>query len=248
MNLRSIVIATCLTGLTVTAGATWVIHDHYQRTLQRELAESTGQVGKLRVQAQALQVEQADRRRELDAIRGEITRAEVALADAQAAAEDSRCLATRARVDATVMLEQVQCYKLLADHAGCLALRERTRAGNTMLGVLVGAGAAIVTGGSSLLLTAGGGLVGASSGGSRQCPAPSCVLEPRKLRRRALAQEGLRALPVCRGEYEAILLTDDEGAAPELETIERELLGGPTRDTPRPHSKRRRPKRPKHRR
>ncbi len=208
MNLQGIAIATCLTGLAVTAASVWVIDDHYQRTLRRELEETTGQVGGLRVQAEALQREQTERRRELDAVRTQIADAEAALTTAQAKAEDSKCQALHARIDAVVTLRQVQCYQQLADHAGCLATRERNRADNTMLGVVLGAGAAIVTGGSSLLLTAGGGLAGASMGGSRQCPEPACVLDHRKLRRRVLKDHGLRNLPTCATEYEPAFLEE----------------------------------------
>ena len=223
MTLRGISLATCLTGLTLTGGAIWVINDHYQRTLQREIEENTGQVGQLRVQAEALRVEQADRRRELDTLRLEISRAETALATAQAAAEDSKCLATHARVDAAVTLKQVQCYKRFADHAGCVAANERTRSDNTLFGVLAGAGLALATGGSSLLLTAGGGMIGASSGGSRVCPAPDCVLDEQRLRRTVLAEEGIPDLPQCQREYESVFLTNTERLS-EVEAIEREIL------------------------
>ena len=115
MNLQGIVFATCLTGLAMTAAVVWVIDDHYQRALRRELEETTGQVGGLRVQAEALKVEQAERRRELDALRAEIVGAEAALAAAQAQAEDSRCKATHARVDAVVTLVlspvSLRCYR-----------------------------------------------------------------------------------------------------------------------------------------
>lgn len=208
MNLQGIAIATCLTGLTVIAGSVWLIDDHYQRTLRRELEETTGQVGRLRVQAEALKVEQADRRRELDAVRAEIVGAEAALAAAQAQVANSKCQATHARVDAYVTLRQVQCYQQLATHAGCLATRERNRSDSTMLGVLLGAGAAIVTGGSSLVLTAGGGLAGASMGGGKQCPKPECTLDERTLRRRVLEDQGLLHLPTCATEYEPTFLTD----------------------------------------
>ena len=208
MHLQGIVFATCLTGLAVTAAVVWVIDDHYQRALRRELEETTGQVGGLRVQAEALKVEQAEPRRELDALRAEIVGAEAALAAAQAQAEDSRCKATHARVDAVVTLRQVQCYQQLALHAGCLATRERNRSGSTMLGVLLGAGAATATGGSALILTAGGGMAGASMGGSKKCPKPECVLDERKLRRRVLEDQGLLHMPTCATEYEPAFLTE----------------------------------------
>lgn len=212
MNLQGIAIATCLTGLAVTAASVWVIDDHYQRTLRRELEETSGQVGHLRVQAEALRVEQADRRRELDAVRAEIGRAEATLAAAQAQAEDSKCQALHARVDASVTMRQVQCYQQLADHAGCLATRERDRSDSTMLGVLLGAGAAIATGGSSLILTAGGGLAGASMGGSQRCPKPECVLDERKLRRRVLKDHGMLHLPACTTDHEPTFLTESATA------------------------------------
>ena len=208
MTPRRLAAVTLLTGLSVTAGAISFIRAHYQRTLERELAESSGQVGQLRVQAEALRVEQADRRRELEVIKADIAQAETALSAAQAAAEDSQCLATHARVDAAVTLEQVRCYKQYAEQAGCVAANERERSDNTMLGVLAGAGLAIMTGGSSVLLTAGGGLVGASSSGSQQCPTPECTLDIKQLRRKVLVEQDLGEFPQCRKEYESAFLVD----------------------------------------
>lgn len=208
MTPRHLAAVTLLSSLSVTVGAIWIIQAHYQRTLQRELAESSGQVGQLRVQAEALRVEQAERRRELEVIKADIAQAETALSAAQAAAEDSQCLATHARVDAAVTLEQVRCYEQYAEQAGCVAANERERSDNTMLGVLAGAGLAIMTGGSSVLLTAGGGLVGASSSGSQQCPTPECTLDTKELRRKVLTEQDLGELPQCRKEYESAFLVD----------------------------------------
>lgn len=257
MNLQGIAIATCLTGLTVTAGSVWIIDDYYQRTLRREVEQATGQVGGLRVQAEALKIEQADRRRELDAIRAQIVSAEATLAAAQAQAEDSKCQAIHARVDASVTLLQVQCYQQLAVHAGCLATRERNRSSSTMLGVLLGAGAAIATGGSSLVLTAAGGLAGASMGGSKQCPKPECRLDERTLRRRVLKDQGMHRLPTCATEYEPTFLTasgelEGFGGLDELgefeELGESDELDEPTRAEHKPRAHKRVSKRHRHHR
>lgn len=198
---RALILATVAGGLTTVAGSTWIIHRSYQAALQRELEDSTGQVGQLRVQAEALRVEQETRRREIEAIRADIQTAEAALATAKREADESRCQATLARVDAAVTVKQVSCYQEFAQQAECVAAHERRRADNTLFGVLAGAGLALATGGSSLLLTAGGGLVGASTGGG-SCPAPKCILDPKKLRRLVLAEQGLKKLPACTKEYE----------------------------------------------
>lgn len=198
---RALILATVAGGLTTVAGSTWIIHRSYQATLQRELEEGTGQVGQLRVQAEALRVEQETRRLEIEAIRADIQTAEAALATAKREADESRCQATHARVDAAVTVKQVSCYQQFAQQAECVAAHERRRANNTLFGVLAGAGLALATGGSSLLLTAGGGLVGASTGGG-PCPAPKCILDPKKLRRLVLAEQGLKKLPTCTEEYE----------------------------------------------
>lgn len=203
-----LLLAALVAVLTLVAGATLIIHTSYRNALVRELEARSGQVGELRVQAESLREEQVQRRRELDGLRADITQAETALSTAQAAAEESKCLATHARVDAAVTLKQVRCYQKHAAQAGCMATNERERSDNTMLGVLAGAGLAMVTGGSSLLLTAGGGLVGSSSSGSQQCPAPRCTFDIVKLRREVLAEQDIEKLPQCHGEYESFFLVD----------------------------------------
>lgn len=209
-------LVTVAIGASVLAGATWLIHHNYQAALQHELEDSTGQIGQLRAQAEALRTEQEHRRREIDAIRGEIKTAEAALAVARSDAEESRCQATHARVDAAVTVKQVSCFQQYAQQAQCSAERESRRADNTLFGALLGAGLAVATGGSSLLLTAGGGLIGSSTGGG-PCPAPQCTLDPKKLRRLVLAEQGIPRLPTCTTAYEPQLL-----AIP-AELAEREL-------------------------
>ena len=213
---RAWVLIALAVGATSLSGATWLIHRSYQAALQHELEDSTGQVGQLRAQAELLRTEQEARRREIEAIRGEIKTAEAALAVARSEAEESRCQATHARVDAAVTVKQVSCFQQYAQQAQCSAERERSRADNTLFGALLGAGLAVATGGSSLLLTAGGGLLGASSGGG-PCPAPECSLDPKKLRRLVLAEQGLKQLPTCTIAYEPQFLVVPE------ELAEREL-------------------------
>lgn len=213
---RALLMIVLAIGATSLSGATWLIHRNYQAALQHELEDSTGQVGQLRAQAELLRTEQEARRREIEAIRAEIKTAEAALAVARSEAEESSCQATHARVDAAVTVKQVSCFQQYAQQAQCSAERERSRADNTLFGALLGAGLAVATGGSSLLLTAGGGLIGASSGGG-PCPDPKCTLDPKKLRRLVLAEQGLKKLPTCTIEYEPQFLVVPE------ELAEREL-------------------------
>lgn len=221
MTPRTTLIGASIAGATLVIGATLLIHRHYQAALRHELEDSTGQVGQLRAQAELLRTEQEARRREIEAIRGEIKTAEAALAAAKSEAEESRCQATHARVDAAVTVKQVTCFQQYAQQAQCSAERERSRADNTLFGALLGAGLAVATGGSSLLLTAGGGLLGASSGGG-SCPAPECLLDPKKLRRLVLAEQGLQRLPTCTIEYEPQFLVVPEDLA-EQEQAREEL-------------------------
>lgn len=216
---RALVVSTVVGALTTVAGSTWIIHRGYRAALQREIDESTGQVGQLRAQADALRVEQEARRREIEAIRADIATAEAALATAKREAEESRCHATHARIDAAVTVQQVQCYQQFAEQAACSAANERRRADNTLFGAIVGAGLAVATGGSSLLLTAGGGLVGAGTGGG-SCPAPKCVLDRDKLRRRVLAEQGIKRLPACTSDYEPQFLIEPRAGAPGEENWE----------------------------
>lgn len=212
MTPRTMLIGALLAGATLVTGATFLIYRHYQAALRHELEDSTGQVGQLRAQAELLRTEQEARRREIEAIRVEIKTAEAALAVAKSEAEESRCQATHARVDAAVTVKQVSCFQQYAQQAQCSAERERRRANNTLFGALLGAGLAVATGGSSLLLTAGGGLIGAGSGGG-PCPDPKCQLDPKKLRRLVLAEQGLKKLPTCTIEYEPQFLVVPEALA-----------------------------------
>jgi hypothetical protein len=199
-------------GAAVLSGATWLIHRNYQAALRHELEDSNGQVGQLRVQAEGLRIEQATRSREIAAIRAEIAAAEAALANAKRKAEESRCQAIHARMDAAVTAKQVGCYQQFARQAECMAAHERARADSTLLGALIGAGIAMASGGSSLLLTAGGGIIG-SSGGGGPCPAPTCELNTRLLRFQVLREQGLQTLPPCETPYEAQFLISSQDVA-----------------------------------
>lgn len=209
---RALLMIALAIGATGLSGATWLIHRNYQAALQHELEDSTGQVGQLRAQAESLRIEKEERRREIAAIRAEIEAAENSRASAKRDAEESRCQALHARMDAAVITKQVACYQQFAQQAGCKAARERDRANNTLFGALVGAGFAMATGGSSLLLTAGGGLIGSSSGGG-SCPAPTCELNTKILRTQALREQGLAKLPTCEKPYEAQFLVSPEDVA-----------------------------------
>ena len=72
---RTLILSIAL-GCATAGGATYVIHRNYQAALKHELEESTGQVGQLRLEAQALRDEQETRRREIEAIRTDIKTAE----------------------------------------------------------------------------------------------------------------------------------------------------------------------------
>lgn len=207
MSSRRIILLALATGVVLSAITTFIIHNRYEAALRREFEATSGQVGRLRVEADTLRTEQEDRRRELETIRGDIRTAEAALSTARQQAEDSQCHAQHARVDAAVTMKQVACYAQHAKRAECIAARESQRADDTMFGMLFGAGLAMATGGSSLLLTASGGMVGhASSGGP--CPPPQCVLETKALKREVLTEQGLTRLPKCATPYNPPLLSE----------------------------------------
>lgn len=240
MTPRALLLSFGAASLATVLTSTLLIRHGYNNALRHELEDSTGHVSQLRVQADALRAEQQRRRREIEAIRADIKTAEAALALAKSEADESRCQAKHARVDAAVTVKQVSCFQQYALQAQCSAERERRRADNTLFGALLGAGLAVATGGSSLLLTAGGGLVGAASGGG-PCPDPKCTLDPKKLRRLVLAEQGLRRLPTCATEYEPQFLvipeapTRSEPSRREHERRKRKRHRLPTRRTPPRH-------------
>ena len=143
-----------------------------------------------------LKAEQAAHHDDLEALQRSIGKARKELDAARHQARIAECRATKARIDAEIIVEEVSCYKQYADRYRCDANNQKAKADGSVFGALLGAGMAITTGGGSLL-AAGGALLGSSGSGNDECPAVECELDPLAIESAILARHGLAARASC---------------------------------------------------
>jgi S1-C subfamily serine protease len=137
----------------------------------------------------------------LDAIRAEISAAEVRAGEAQREAAFSECRAQVAGVEAAVAGAAAECARRVAAYNACRAENEARAAKSGLLGCVFGIGAAALSGGAAAPLALSGcGLgVAVGSASASECDeVPSCATEPDHVTP-ILQERGLEVVPMCGG-------------------------------------------------
>jgi len=110
------------------------------------------------------------------------------------------CRATRAKVEAKVIVRRVECVKEQAKYESCIAKNQARTSGSGFLGCLLGLGAAALTGGAATPYAVAGCAGGIVAGGvtEKKCGSPpACVKTFNVIEKEVLQQEGLESISTC---------------------------------------------------
>lgn len=172
-------------------------HDDSAAIEKARVAEAS--IEKVNRDLAQLHIEQEQQTLRLIETRIAIEESEARAKAAQVEEARSKCLATNAKIHAQVSLGEARCLEARAAHQQCRATGERTRSDGTLVGCMLGLGAAALSGGAAAPWALGGcaaGRVG-SEASVASCTKPKCSSRRSRIRKRVLRRNGLTELARC---------------------------------------------------